>query len=123
MKLTDETAIKLLDKVESEDLYCDVYDYPENEVTVCDLQFLADEVSFILDSYHSWNSWEPTARGEDLKRAKDIVAHKDYVWSDTGKPCYDEFDIADARKTINEVARLERLFTKLKNMGYKGKWL
>lgn len=123
MELKDKKAVELLRKVRSEDLYCDVYDYPQNEVKVCDLQFLADEVSFILDSYHSWNSWEPTARGEDLKRAKDIVAHKDYVWSDTGKPCYDEFDISEARKTINEVARLERLFKRLADMGYKGKWL
>lgn len=131
MKLTDKEAIRLVKRARSYDLEDSIENAPQDEVKVCDLQFVADEVSWILDSLRSWSSPDPTARGYELKEAKELLRKTkngkvNWLVKDSRghyKNLYEDYQIEDARKIVNEHRRLERLYENLKTMGYCGQWL
>lgn len=131
MELKDKEAIKLVKNARSYDLEDSINNAPQDEIDVCDLQFIADEVSWILDSLRSWNSGDPTSRGYELKEAKELLKKTkngkvNWLVKDSKgyyKNLYEDYQIDDAKKVVNEYNRLERLYSKLKTMGYNGRWL
>ena len=119
MKLTNEAAIKALEKVRVLELEEMISGYPEQEVDGrSDWDMIANEAGWLLDSYNS----DDTVRNEDLPEARGILASTRYgkiipVNARTLKPIYSPVDIQIAKDTVNEYNRLTRFVKKLKSMG------
>lgn len=127
MKLTDKTAVKLLNKVRCYDLEEDIETYPEEElVGVSNMQILTDEVSWIVSCYYEGGH----CLCEDREEALYILRETEYGKKNyidgllSGKPSfrYRASQIQWAKDTINKVNRLKRLLKKLQGMGYYGRW-
>lgn len=124
MKLTDETAIKLLKKVDAPCLEERIESYPDDEREGrSDMQMLADELSY----YYSLFMDDDCIWYEDLKDARAKLRKTNNgkripLDPSTFKPKYGYWpsDIRDARNLVNEVARVKRLGKKLQSMDYYG---
>lgn len=127
MKITDKEALKEIKTANSGLLWETVDEYPENERDGrSDLQFLADEVSYIVSCY----SEDGHVFAEDLQQAQETVRETRggrmpwYCRADGTpyRPKYRQSDIEIAKSTINEYKRLKSCLKRLNGKGYYGKW-
>lgn len=110
MRLTNNTAIKLLRRAKCSELDESIRTYPEDERgDKTDIEILRDEIYYLIEMYEEGG----TRLSEDLEEARDILREtnngrcnkltKDFDL------VYSEFDIRRARSTVNEYKRLKRL--------------
>ena len=126
MKITSEEVKKIIRKVRSYELEEDIENYPEDEREGrSDIQFLADEVSYIVSLYHE----DGTCHSDDLADAKALLAETCYgkripIDIRTGRPLhgYWPHDIESAKSVVNEYRRLVRLKERLESKGIFGMW-
>ena len=124
MNITDTQVLKELKRVRSWDLQEDVFEYPEDEREGrSDMQFLADECSYILSCYSEYGN----TRCETLEESREILrvtknGTQIPLWKDSLKPIYKPTQIESARDCINEHRRLKSLMERLNKQGYYGKW-
>ena len=118
MKFTDEKAIAILKRVGICELDEAIDDYPEQERDGrSDMQMLADETSLILSLFS-----EDTSHRDDLEWAKEIInksRRKGAAFSGFVKVS----DLQTAKNVLNEHRRLVNLESRLRKMGYRGKWM
>lgn len=124
MKITDKVALAELKKVNSNELYDTVRDYPDNERDGrSDLEFLADEVSWHLSCYnedgHYWK--------EDLDEAKEILKETkngkvQVMLLPSLQPKYKAYQVDRAKAIVSEYKRLTNCLKRLNAKGYYGRW-
>lgn len=124
MKITDEYVIKELKRVRSFDLEESIETYPEDERDDrSDLQFLADEVSWLLNNYQE----DGHVLCDSLEESKEILRETKNgkaipLWASTLKPKWRQSDIQMSRDIINEHRRLKNLMKRLNALNVWGKW-
>ena len=124
MNITDKEVLKEIKRVKSWDLQEDVFEYPENEREGrSDMQFLADECSYILSCY-SEGGHVFCDTLEDAKELLKITKNGKVIplWQHSLKPMYQPRQIEMARDVINEHRRLKSLMKRLNAKGYYGCW-
>lgn len=124
MEFTDKTAIKLLKKLNSWDLWDMVCEYPESERDDrSDMQMLADEAGYLLSLFEE----NGTAHYDDLKECRYILNRTKYgksmpLYFPSMKPMYKPSDIQVAKDVVNEYKRLKRFVKRMEERGYYSKW-
>lgn len=124
MKITDKIALREMKLVRCPDLDETVALYPEDERDGrSDLQFLADEVSYIRSCYEE----NGHVFCDDLERAREILRVTKNgkvmpLWPNSLIPMYNKRDIENARYTINEYRRIRGCERRLRERGYYGSW-
>ena len=126
MKLTDNQAIKMLQKVCAPMLEEQVDAYPDDErYGRSDLEFLADEVSYYYSLFeedgHDWKDDYENAKRilRETQNGKVIPAD---LMTLNPREGYRPRDIENYKSIVDEVARVKRLGKKLQGMGYYGSW-
>ena len=125
MKITDNEVLKELKRCRSYELSEDIKTYPDDERDGrSDIQFLADEVSYILSNYQE----DGHVLCDDLERSQEILRKTHYgktipLYISTLKPIYRQSDIQSAKDCVNEYKRLKSLMKRLNDKGYRGQWL
>ena len=123
MKITDPKAIAIIRKLDDSVLNENIENYPDEERDGrSDLDFLADEisylVSFYLDDDHQWNY--------DLQEAKEIVSRTrkgTVVPVDMDlHPVYRESKIKWAIRYVAQYNAIRRAYAGLKRSGHYGMW-
>ena len=124
MVFTDVKAIKMLRKINFEELeeMIETYTKDENE-ELEDLQILVDEAGYLLSMFD-----EDTVYYDDLKEARRIMSETkngkcNKILMPGFRLKYSEWDIRRSRNTINQYNRLKRLVMKLQRMGYISRWI
>lgn len=124
MTITDNEVKKILKRVRLYEVEESLESYPENERDGrCDMQMLADEASYILSLYTEGD----TIHSDDLAWAREVLRETNHgkfipLRLSTLKPKYRPSDIDNAKNTVNEYARLQRLVKRLEAKGYYGRW-
>lgn len=123
MKLQDQEAIKFLRKANLGQVSSRIDDYPESDVEgKSDWQMIADEASWVLSEYRSYES----SLHEDLEEARRILSLTRYgkvtAYDWNGKP-YSQARIQLAKDSVNSYKRLLRFIDRLAAVGYRGRWL
>ena len=121
MKLIDKVALDLLEKANSTELDCAIYDMTEEDREGrTDLQVLADEVDWIL---YGFTEDDGCCRFYDLKEARSKLRRTENgkvipISSETFRPLpgYRPDEINDARDLVNEINRLKRLQKKIASL-------
>lgn len=124
MKITDKVALAELKKVNSNELYETIKDYPDDERDGrSDLEFLADEVSYQISCFneegHEWK--------EDLDEAKEILKETkngkvQVMLLPSLQPKYKAYQIDRAKAIVSEYKRLTNCMKRLNAKGYYGRW-
>ena len=124
MTITDVEVLKEIKRVRSFDLEESIATYPEDERDGrSDIQFLADEASYILSCYEE----DGHTFHEDLQESRTILRRTKNgkvipLWASTLKPVYDKHRIQSARDIINEYTRLKSCMKRLNSKGIYGRW-
>jgi len=124
MELTDKTAIKLLKKLNSCELWERVDSYPEDERDGrSDMQMLADEAGYMLSLFEE----DGTAHYDDLKECRHILNRTKYgkvmpCYFPSLMPMYNLSDIQTAKDVVNEYNRLKRFVKRMEERGYYSEW-
>lgn len=126
MVIKDDYALKLIKKVRSQNLNDIIKSYPDEKRNGrSDMQFLADEVSYVVSKTQK----EGHAFKEELNEARKKLYETDYgknipINQVTMEPQsgYWLGDIQSARDLSNEFRRMVRLQRKLQSLGYRGRW-
>ena len=122
MRITDKEALREMRLIHDGELYDSVQDYPEDERDGrSDLQFIADEVSYIISCFNEHGH----CNNEALEWAKEVL--KD---TKNGKvipyenliPLYKKGDVTRARDIINTYRRYNNSMKRLNAKGYYGQW-
>ena len=110
MIITDQKAQREIRVVNFFRLTEDIQNYPEDERDGrSDLQFLADEESYLLSCFEE----DGHTLQLDLEEAYDVYRHSDE---------HRESELKWAHDTIKAYRRLCHSYARLKDLGYKGKW-
>lgn len=124
MNITDKKVLTELKRVRCWELWESVSEYPEDERDGrTDMQFLADEVSYILSCYDEGGN----VFCDDLEWAKEVLKETKNgkvipMWQESLIPKYSRRDIEMARNSINDYKRLKNCMKRLNASGYYGKW-
>lgn len=125
MTITDNEVLKELKKVRCAYLQEDIDNYPDDERDDrSDMQFFADEVSYILSNYME----EGNSLHEDLELSKSILNRTKYgkivpLDSASLKPIFRPHQIQTSKDMVNEFNRLKNLYKRLEDKGFKGQWM
>lgn len=126
MTLTDQKAIKMLEKARLWEVAESIYNYPEDEREGrSDFQMLADEASYMYSCYYE----DGHCFHDDLMEAKEKLRETNYgkripLDSRTFRPKHGYWpsDIQNCKNAVNEFNRLKRFVERLEKLGYIGKW-
>lgn len=124
MKLTDQKAIKLLDRANSAELEEHISNMTALDADgMNDLEVLASESNYLLDMYKESGTIQNEEYAYARKRLKRSENGKFIPFSiETFRPLpgYNKNELEEAKKCVEEVNRLKNLVRKLADMGYHG---
>lgn len=127
MKITDQQVLKWIRKIDCSLLDDDIAYYPEDEREGrTDIQFFADELSYILSLHqpeedHQWYYDLADAR-RLLRETKNGRVRPLDLTTFRPKYGYNDCDINRAKQIVGEYNRMMYRYKKLKEMGYYGQW-
>ena len=118
MKITDETAKKIVRALKCYEVKESIKSFPEEERDGrSDLDIIREEIEYFIDMYEDGG----TVFSEDLERSRRILKAtrngKEIPLSIVSfRPLYSAEDIALAKNTVSEYKQLKRLQMKLKEV-------